>query len=853
MSKKMLIDAMHPEETRVVVMDENRLEDFDFESKVKTSYKSNIYLAKVTRVEPSLQAAFVNYGGNRHGFLPFSEIHPDYYRIPIEDRERLMKEQEEIAKKIAAAQEAKGGDSDDLEESEIDALIEEVNAEINNEDSDQEDESKKAEVDSDDAEENNDGDDKKKKKSRRGRRKKKDTENALEDEKSESDDQADADSNEDDGETSEDEKSESDDDSQDDAEGNDENKNKNNNNKKRNNRGRYRGRRGRRGGKKYAAAKSKSQSVDTVGGDDFFDDPVALLWKKMRRTYKIQEVIKRGQVMLVQCQKEERGNKGAAMTTYITLPGRYGVLMPNSPRGGGISRKIGWADRKKLKDVLKEVTIPSGMSVILRTAAVGRSKTEIKRDLEYLYKLWDSIRELTLNSNAPALVYEEGQLVKRAIRDIYTREVDEVLVAGEESFKDTKNFMKMMIPSHAKKVKEYKDKDRPLFVKYQAEHQIDEIYDQEVTLKSGGYLVIHPTEALISIDVNSGKSTKERNIEGTALRTNLEAAEEVARQLRLRDLGGLVVIDFIDMEDYRNNREVERRLTDALSSDRARVQVGRISNFGLLELSRQRLRPSLTETHFETCRHCQGAGTVRTKETAALRVLRMIEEEGIKNRTSELTANVPSEVGLYIMNVKRDALTVIENRYDFKVFIHIDEELTISEVNFERIKSKAKKNRRGKKDQQDDKTADEIVADEMQTAAESESEESSSKPSDKDDTQNDDKGAEKAKKKPRRGRKKKPEAKDKNQDKDQDPKESKDSKEQKSDSDESKKDEKAEKPKKKTLSKRSPKAKPSNDDAPKETGKESDDKPVLADKGYEVVNEAPKKKKKGWWNNLLDS
>ena len=852
MSKKMLIDAMHPEETRVVVMDENRLEDFDFESKVKTSYKSNIYLAKVTRVEPSLQAAFVNYGGNRHGFLPFSEIHPDYYRIPIEDRERLMKEQEEIAKKIAAAQEAKGGDSDDLEESEIDALIEEVNAEINNEDSDQKNESKKTDSDSDDVEENSDGDDKKKKKSRRGRRKKKDTENAPEDDNA-SDDQADADSNEDDNDdASSDEKTaESDDDSQDDAEGNDESKNKNN--KKRNNRGRYRGRRGRRGGKKYAAAKSKSQSVDTVGGDDFFDDPVALLWKKMRRAYKIQEVIKRGQVMLVQCQKEERGNKGAAMTTYITLPGRYGVLMPNSPRGGGISRKIGWADRKKLKDVLKEVTIPQGMSVILRTAAVGRSKTEIKRDLEYLYKLWDSIRELTLNSNAPALVYEEGQLVKRAIRDIYTREVDEVLVAGEESFKDTKNFMKMMIPSHAKKVKEYKDKDRPLFVKYQAEHQIDEIYDQEVTLKSGGYLVIHPTEALISIDVNSGKSTKERNIEGTALRTNLEAAEEVARQLRLRDLGGLVVIDFIDMEDYRNNREVERRLTDALSHDRARVQVGRISNFGLLELSRQRLRPSLTETHFETCRHCQGAGTVRTKETAALRVLRMIEEEGIKNRTSELTANVPSDVGLYIMNVKRDALTVIENRYDFKVFIHIDEELTISEVNFERIKSKAKKNRRGKKDQQDDKTADEIVADEMQAAAEKESEENSSKSSDKDAAQNDDKGAEKAKKKPRRGRKKKPEAKDEDQDKDQGSKESKDSKEQKSDAGDSKKDEQAEKSKKKTSSKRSPKAEPSNDDVPKEKAKESDDKPAPADKGYEVVNEAPKKKKKGWWNNLLDS
>lgn len=837
MSKKMLIDAMHPEETRVVVMDENRLEDFDFESKVKTSYKSNIYLAKVTRVEPSLQAAFVNYGGNRHGFLPFSEIHPDYYRIPIEDRERLMKEQEEIAKKIAAAQEAKGGDSDDLEESEIDALIEEVNAEINNEDSDQKDESKKTEVDSDDAEENNDGDDKKKKKSRRGRRKKKDTEEPAEDNQADSDSDDDESNDEslDDDESDNDGEAKSDD-------------NKNSNNKKRNNRGRYRGRRGRRGGKKYAAAKSKSQSVDTVGGDDFFDDPVALLWKKMRRAYKIQEVIKRGQVMLVQCQKEERGNKGAAMTTYITLPGRYGVLMPNSPRGGGISRKIGWADRKKLKDVLKEVTIPSGMSVILRTAAVGRTKPEIKRDLEYLYKLWDSIRELTLNSNAPALVYEEGQLVKRAIRDIYTREVDEVLVAGEESFKDTKNFMKMMIPSHAKKVKEYKDKDRPLFVKYQAEHQIDEIYDQEVTLKSGGYLVIHPTEALISIDVNSGKSTKERNIEGTALRTNLEAAEEVARQLRLRDLGGLVVIDFIDMEDYRNNREVERRLTDALSHDRARVQVGRISNFGLLELSRQRLRPSLTETHFETCRHCQGAGTVRTKETAALRVLRMIEEEGIKNRTSELTANVPSDVGLYIMNVKRDALTVIENRYEFKVFIHIDEELTISEVNFERIKSKAKKNRRGKKDQQDDKTADEIVADEM-AADESTNEESAPKSSDKDVAKDDDKGAEKTKKKPRRGRRKKPEAKDKEQDQ----KESQDFKEQKFDAGESKEDEKAEKPKKKTASKRSSKAKPSNDDTPKEKANESDDKPAPADKGYEVVNEAPKKKKKGWWNNLLDS
>jgi ribonuclease E len=870
MSKKMLIDAVHPEETRVVVMDDKRMEDFDFESKVKTSYKSNIYLAKVTRVEPSLQAAFVNYGGNRHGFLPFSEIHPDYYRIPVEDRQRLMAEQEEIIRKITEAAEAKSkdGTGEDLGEDDIDALIEEVSAEING--------GKKKDKPADDtvseetAENETPVEEPKANAKKPAKGKKKTAPAEVVDESDsieEADDNVEDHEDDDDAQTSENAEE-----GVEGSEGEEEGKNsENKNDKGRFNKNRFRGRRGRRGssGKRYAAAGHSSSAVDTVGGDDFDADPTALLWKKMRRTYKIQEVIKRGQVMLVQVQKEERGNKGAAVTSYITLPGRYGVLMPNSPRGGGISRKINWGDRKKLKDILKDVNIPKGMSVILRTAAVERNKTEIKRDLDYLYKLWDSIRELTLNSNAPALVYEEGALVKRAIRDLYTRDVEDVIIAGEQAYKDAKEFMKMMIPSHVKRVQLYTDTDIPLFTRYHAESQLDEIYDTQVNLKSGGYLVIHPTEALVSIDVNSGRSTKERNIEGTALRTNLETADEVARQLRLRDLGGLIVIDFIDMEDYRNNREVERRLTEALSTDRARVQVGRISNFGLMELSRQRLRPSLMETHFETCHYCQGAGTIRTKPTAALRVIRAIEDEAMKGRTEELHVEVPTEIGMYILNEKRDILSAIEGRNKIKIFIRFNDTLHVSEFTLDRQRSKALIHE-GVPAQ--DNKQDSLHEVQLDTHNDDSDDEDEEKPQPQRNTNAPDRKPHEGssedrphKKRRRRSRNRRPDG------------ERTHTPENGNAPSEAKPAETVEKPavpvveakeeapvaEKKPAAAKAKKAPakakkaPSNDDAPKAEApadsKEPAKKKAIKNNEFEVVNQPPQNKKKGWWNNILES
>lgn len=928
MAKKMLIDATHPEETRVVVMDDNRLEDFDFESKVKQSYKGNIFLAKVTRVEPSLQAAFVNYGGNRHGFLPFSEIHPDYYRIPVEDRERLMKEQEELALKLQEREEAQEngeGSGRDFDE-DLDAIIEEIHGEMKDDAEKDAEKAKKspargkksaksdeaeeavteekvdakakdkkddaeAKAESEEAEANADSDDTdskgkpRRKVASKRRSKKKDDEvseeleDKAEDSKESSDDLDDDNAEDDDQHDEGSSDSDSETDSDTDADSEDGEKNDKNDRNDRNNRsrGRFRGRRGRRGrpnnnnNRKGGDSSNSGEGVESVGGgDDFENDPVSLMWKKMRRSYKIQEVIKRGQIMLVQCQKEERGSKGAAMTSYITLPGRYGVLMPNSPRGGGISRKVGWGDRKTLKEVLKEVTIPKGMSVILRTAAVDRTKPEIKRDLEYLYRLWDSIRELTLKSSAPALVYEEGQLIKRAIRDIYSRDVDEVFVAGEQGFQDTREFMKMMIPSHARRVKEYKEEDIPLFTRYQAEHQIDEIYDPEVSLKSGGYLVIHPTEALVSIDVNSGKSTRERNIEGTALKTNMEAAEEVARQLRLRDLGGLVVIDFIDMENYRNNREVERKLTEALSSDRARVQVGRISNFGLLELSRQRLRPSLTETHFETCRHCKGSGTVRTKETAALKVMRQIEEEGLKGRTDGLRVTVPVDVGLYILNGKRDVLVDMEKRYGLTVDIILSDEMVISDSEFERYAAKSKR-----RPEDDDHSHDHThksdgadIADILEEtdiddySDEDESDDSETKAADAKVSNSGDKG-DAAESAPRERSSRSRSRRRSNQKRNESSEKAAD--DTKSDTAEKKPaevKEKAEEPKDEPK-KEAEKAPAANENAvekeapveekqaPKKTAKTAAN--AKADKKeYEVINQPPEKKKKGWWSNILE-
>ena len=595
MAKRMLIDSSHPEETRVVVQSGNRLEDFDYETSSRKQLKGNIYLAKITRVEPSLQAAFVEYGGNRHGFLPFSEIHPDYYRIPIADREALLAE--EAALRSEAADEI----SDD---SEVDPPAIEAPERAGAADS------------SDDAEDDGDS-------GRFEASDEDDSELEPEDAESEAEDDAEA-------------------------------------------------------GPAGAAADPEQLEtearVDIVGGDEV--EEAARRRAQLMRRYKIQEVIKRRQVLLVQVTKEERGNKGAALTTYLSLPGRYCVLMPNTNKGGGISRKISNAsDRRRLKGILAELDIPEGIAVIVRTAGSQRTKLEIRRDYEYLLRLWDSIRQSTLQSTAPALIYEEANLIKRAVRDLYSRDMEEVLVDGEEGYKAAKEFMKSLTPSHAKKVQQYKDTNVPLFQRYQVESQLDAMHSTTVQLRSGGYVVLNQTEALVAIDVNSGRATRERHIEETALKTNLEAAEEIGRQLRLRDLAGLIVIDFIDMEESRRNREVERRLKEALRNDRARIQLGRISPFGLLEMSRQRLRPSLFESSTELCPHCSGDGRVRTVESLTLQVLRRLEEEGIRDAGGEMTVTVPTPVALYMLNRKRDHVVAIEQRYDFRIAVETDDHL----------------------------------------------------------------------------------------------------------------------------------------------------------------------------------
>ncbi len=518
MTRRMLIDASQSEETRVVVLHGNRLEEFDYDSEAKKQLKGNIYLAKITRVEPSLQAAFVEYGGNRHGFLAFNEIHPDYYKIPVADRQQLI------------AEESAADDGDDTDDPE---------------------------------------------------------------------------------------------------------------------------------------------HVETMGGDEF--DEVDRRRTRVRRNYKIQEVTKRGQVMLVQVVKEERGNKGAALTTYLSLPGRYCVLMPNTGRGGGISRKISNArDRKRLKSIVDDLGIPEGMAVIVRTAGSERTKAELKRDFEYLMRLWDQIRNDTLQSTAPSIIYEEANLIKRAIRDMYTKDIEDILVDGDEGYRTAKDFMRTLMPSHAKRVQPYKSEGVPIFQRYQVEGQIDAIHSPEVKLRSGGYIVMHQTEALVAIDVNSGRSTRERHIEETALKTNMEAADEVARQLRLRDMAGLIVIDFIDMEESRNNHSVERRLKDALRFDRARIQVGRISHFGLMEMSRQRLRPSLMEISSEICHYCGGSGYIQSVEWTGLHILRAIEEESLRRRASEISVAMPSEVALYVLNHKRAKLHDIEQRYELRILVIAD-------------------------------------------------------------------------------------------------------------------------------------------------------------------------------------
>ncbi|MEC8178645.1 MAG: Rne/Rng family ribonuclease, partial [Pseudomonadota bacterium] len=559
MAQRMLIDARHAEETRVAVLKGNRIEEFDFESAEHKQIKGNIYLAKVTRVEPSLQAAFVDFGGNRHGFLAFSEIHPDYYQIPKEDRDALLAEEAEAAEeeeRLRAEEEEAGhmpGDEYDAEDDESAEALAEDLAEDGLE-----------EIDTSD----------------------KDKVSTIEEGQLSSDDD--------------------DDDDDDDSNGDDADASEGGN--------RRRGRRGRGSPRRQGQGKPRSRAKEV--------DEARARRQALRRRYKIQDVIQRRQVLLVQVVKEERGNKGAALTTYLSLAGRYTVLMPNSSHGGGISRKISSAsDRKRLKQVVGDLNLPRTMGLIVRTAGLSRTKTEIKRDFDYLARLWDEIRERTLGSSAPSLIHSDSDLIKRAIRDIYNREIEEVVVEGEEGYKSARAFMKLLMPSHARRVKAYSD-PVPMFQRYGAEDQLRAMYEPVVQLKSGGYLVINPTEALVSIDINSGRSTKEHGIEQTATATNLEAAKEIARQLRLRDMAGLVVIDFIDMEHNSNIRKVERTMKDALKNDRARIQVGRISGFGLMEMSRQRLRTGVLEATTRPCPHCDGTGLVRTASSAGLSALR---------------------------------------------------------------------------------------------------------------------------------------------------------------------------------------------------------------------------------------
>ncbi|MCA0906513.1 Rne/Rng family ribonuclease [Ruegeria marisrubri] len=701
MAKKMLIDATHAEETRVVVVDGNKVEEFDFESENKRQLAGNIYLAKVTRVEPSLQAAFVDYGGNRHGFLAFSEIHPDYYQIPVADREALMEEERAYAEAIKArdeAEEAKskkrrtrsrakaadvksddpvetmevsteptGMETIDLDEGE-EAGVEvpegtspmEVVAETPVEepvDDDAPATEETTETASDEAALDDVAEEA--------------TEQAVETSGDDAEDQAEepveavedvqteGDEAQSGPEQAEEPVEAADDERDPDEDGN---------------------------GSQSTDAASKDASIESVADEDDSED-IRPPRKPRPRRYKIQEVIKVRQVLLVQVVKEERGNKGAALTTYLSLAGRYCVLMPNTARGGGISRKItNAADRKKLKEIATDIDVPTGAGLIIRTAGAKRTKSEIKRDYEYLQRLWEQIRALTLESIAPAKIYEEGDLIKRSIRDLYNRDIDEVLVEGEGGYRIAKDFMKMIMPSHAKNVKRYEDA-LPLFARYQVESYLAGMFNPTVQLKSGGYIVIGVTEALVAIDVNSGRATKEGSIEETALKTNLEAAEEVARQLRLRDLAGLIVIDFIDMDERKNNAAVEKRLKDKLKTDRARIQVGRISGFGLLEMSRQRLRPGMIEATTQPCPACHGTGLIRSDDNMALSILRQIEEEGTRRRSREVLVRCPVSIANFLMNQKREHIAQIEARYGLSVRIEGDIHLVSPDFSMEKFKT----------------------------------------------------------------------------------------------------------------------------------------------------------------------
>jgi len=677
MAKKMLIDATHAEETRVVVVDGNKVEEFDFESENKRQLAGNIYLAKVTRVEPSLQAAFVDYGGNRHGFLAFSEIHPDYYQIPVADREALMEEERAYAEAQRAREDEdenprqrrrRGGRSESKAEksTQDDVIITQDVADDSGEIAGMETIDLAAD-DSDEAispmervadtpvEEPEDS-----------------APQATEaaDAAAAGDDVPATDAHE---EAAEDNGAEdgADEDGDHDAEADDAEAD---------------GTPARRGRGRKARPAERDSEIEDVSDDDDAED-IRPVRKPRPRRYKIQEVIKVRQIMLVQVVKEERGNKGAALTTYLSLAGRYCVLMPNTARGGGISRKITNAvDRKKLKEIAAEIDVPTGAGLIVRTAGAKRTKAEIKRDYEYLQRLWEQIRELTLKSIAPAKIYEEGDLIKRSIRDLYSRDIDEVLVEGERGYRIAKDFMKMIMPSHAVNVKQYRE-TLPLFARFQVESYLSSMFNPVVQLKSGGYIVIGVTEALVAIDVNSGRATKEGSIEETALKTNVEAAEEVARQLRLRDLAGLIVIDFIDMDERKNNATVEKRLKDKLKTDRARIQVGRISGFGLLEMSRQRLRPGMIEATTQPCAHCHGTGLIRSDDNLALSILRQIEEEGTRRRSREVLVKAPVGIANYLMNQKREHVAQIEGRYGLSVRIEGDPMLISPDFTMEKFKT----------------------------------------------------------------------------------------------------------------------------------------------------------------------
>ncbi|MGL4636854.1 MAG: Rne/Rng family ribonuclease [Beijerinckiaceae bacterium] len=603
---RMLVDASHPEETRVVVQRGNRIDEFDFESSSRKQLRGNIYLAKVTRVEPSLQAAFVEYGGNRHGFLAFSEIHPDYYQIPVADRQALLEEEARFAEQDEADENDEGANRKRGRRRRGGKSRSAQNGETVSENAPAEGSEEAAEAASDD----NDGNEVA----------------ASAEQEATSDNSSDESSEEADRETAE--------------------------------------------------AEAEEQHVEQIGGSDAMEDMREQRRSfRPRKQYKIQEVIKRRQILLIQVVKEERGNKGAALTTYLSLAGRYSVLMPNTSRGGGISRKItNSADRKRLKELSSDLEVPDGMGVILRTAGASRTKPEIKRDFEYLLRVWEQVRETTLQSVAPMLVHEEGSLIKRSLRDLFGKEVDEVVVSGEAGYKEARDFMKMLMPSQVKAIKAYRE-PQPLFARHGIESQLDAMFSTTVTLRSGGYIVINPTEALVSIDVNSGRSTREHNIEDTALKTNLEAAEEVARQLRLRDLAGLIVIDFIDMEEHRNNRTVEKKLKDCLKNDRARIQVGRISPFGLMEMSRQRMRTGVLESSTMPCPHCGGSGFLRSISSVALLILRSIEEALLKNAQFHLNIKTRTEVALYILNQKRLTLREIEKRFGVTIAILADDSL----------------------------------------------------------------------------------------------------------------------------------------------------------------------------------